>query len=133
MASGMVETPPCCNFDYEKYQQSQCIWLLTILLKFYRLTFKKLFTALAAPGNCHVASSCLGGNKLLILEVFRAYLREFSIFLHAIFFACSILSYLILSKSVVRNALVTLKTRLKVPILAIFDDFWHFLSSNSFN
>ena len=29
-------------------------------------------------------------------------------------------------KSLLIDALVRLETRLKVPVLAIFDDFWHF-------
>ena len=59
--------------------------VLTILLKFYWLTFEKNLKALTALGSCHVSSSRQGVNKTAIFEVFRAYLREFSISFHEIF------------------------------------------------
>ena len=44
---------------------------LTMLLKFYWLTFKKEFKSLATLRSSHA-----------IFEVFRAHLKEFSIFFH---------------------------------------------------
>ena len=60
----------------------------------------------------------------MIFEVFRAYLREFSIFFHEIFMVAR--SHRVLAadiKSLLISALGSLETRLGVPILAIFDDF----------
>ena len=57
----------------------------------------------------------------MIFEVFRAYLREFLIFFHEIFMVAR--SHQVLAadiKSLFISALVSLETRLKVPILAIF-------------
>ena len=65
----------------------------------------------------------------MIFEVFRAYLREFSIFFHEIFMverSDRVLAADI--KSLLISFLVSLETMLKVPILAIFDDFLHFSS-----
>ena len=69
-----------------------------------------------------------GKRKFAIFEVFREYLKEFSIY-----FLLNLHSSKILSNSCGRHhllwsGLVSLESRLKVPILAIFDDFWHFSS-----
>ena len=89
------------------------------VLKFYKLN---TFKALAGPGSYHVTPSQQGGNrKFVIFEVFRAYLREFSIFFHEIFMIAR--SHQVLAadiKSLYISTLVSLETRLKVPILAIF-------------
>ena len=63
----------------------------------------------------------------MIFEVFRAYLREFFIFFHEIFMVAR--SHQVLAadiKSLFISALVSLETRLKVPILAIFRRFLAF-------
>ena len=60
-------------------------------------------------------------RKFAIFEVFRAYLRDFSIFFHEINIIAR--SFRVLAadiKSLLVSALVSLETRLKVPILAIF-------------
>ena len=62
-----------------------------------------------------------GKRKFAIFEVFRAYLREFSIFFHEIYMvarSCHVLAADI--KSVLTSGLISLETRLKVLILAIF-------------
>ena len=68
-------------------------------------------------------------KKSMIFKVFGVYLSEFVIFLHEIFFGSKTLpSSCDKIKILIKSALVTLGTRLKVPILAIFDDFGHFSS-----
>ena len=59
----------------------------------------------------------------MVFEVFRAYLREFLTFFHEIFMVARSCGR---NKKLLVSALVSLEKRLKVPILAIFDDFWHF-------
>ena len=80
------------------------------------------FLSLASLRSCHVTSARQGLNDCLaIFEDFRAYLKEFSIFSHEIYMVAR--SYQILAadiKSLLISALVSLETRLKVPILAIF-------------
>ena len=68
-------------------------------------------------------------KKFMTFKVFGVYLSEFLIFLHEIFFCSKILpSSCEKHQILIIGALVTLGTRLKVPILAIFDDFGHFSS-----
>ena len=56
-----------------------------------------------------------------IFEVFRAYLREFSIFFHEIYMVASSYQVLVANiKSLLITVLVSLETRLKVTIFAIF-------------
>ena len=63
-------------------------------------------------------------KKFMIFKVFGVYLSEFLIFLHEIFFGSKILpSSCDNIKILIMGALVTLETRLKVSILAIFDGF----------
>ena len=94
----------------------------TLSLRFYSLTFRN---------NCHGSSGprelsrdlFLTGSKrkFAIFEVFRAYLSEFSIFFLEIYMVAN--SYQVLAadiKSWLISTLVSLETRLKVPILAIF-------------
>ena len=62
-----------------------------------------------------------GKQKFAIFEVFRAYLREFSIFFHEIYMVAR--SYQALAadiKSLLISALVSLETRLKSPNLGHF-------------
>ena len=68
-----------------------------------------------------------GKRKLAIFEVFRAYLSEFSIFFHEIYMVARSYQFLAADiKSLLINALVSLRMRLKVPILAIFRRFLAF-------
>ena len=63
----------------------------------------------------------------MIFEVFRSYIREFSIFFHEIFMVAR--SHRVPAadiKSLLISALGSLATRLKVPILAIFGQFLTF-------
>ena len=54
-------------------------------------------------------------------EIFRAYLREFSIFFREIYMVARFYQALSVDiKSLLISALVSLDMRLKVPILAIF-------------
>ena len=81
--------------------------------KFYWITFKKncLSRELFTTG---------GKRKLSVLEVFRAYLKDFSIFFREIYMVAR--SFYILAediKSLFVSTLVSLETRLKVPISAI--------------
>ena len=63
-----------------------------VLLKSSWTTFKTIFETLSALGACHVTIT--GGvvnKKSTIFKVFGAYLSEFLIFLHEIFFDSKIL------------------------------------------
>ena len=60
-------------------------------------------------------------KKYTIFEVFGAYLSEFLIFLPENFLVARSYQVLVINiKSLIMGALVILKTRLKVPILAVF-------------
>ena len=74
--------------------------------------------ALAAPGSCQVTSSRQGVNEIFEnFEVFRAYLKEFSIFLRDIYMvARSYRDLAVHIKSLLISTLVSLETRLKVLI-----------------
>ena len=128
MESGGCSNPSIARFSHEIYRQILCIWFFVYVTKILLANFQKKSKALAAIGSCHVTSSRQGA--FAIFEVLRAYLKEFSIFFREI---CMIArSYQALAadiKSLVISILVSLETRLKVLILAIFDDFWHFSSS----
>ena len=61
--------------------------------------------------------------------VFLEYPNKFLKFLHEILFGSKIFRILMIKvNSLIMGALVTLKTRLKVPILDVFDGLGHFLS-----
>ena len=63
----------------------------------------------------------------MIFEVFWEYHGDFSIFLREIFFDSKILSSCCDKHHIlIMGALLTLKTRLKVPIVAVFWGFWAF-------
>ena len=99
----------------------------TFLLKFYCL---KDFHRSSGPRKLSRDFLSTGGKRnFAIFEVFKAYLSEFSIYFHEICMVAK--SYQVLAvyiKSLLLSALVSLERRLKVPILAIFDAFWHFSS-----
>ena len=65
-------------------------------------------------------------KKSMIVEVFWEYLSKFFIFLHQIYFDSKILIYCKNIKSLIMGDLVTLKTRLKVLIFAVFYYFEYF-------
>ena len=71
-----------------------------------------------------------GSRELVVFDVFRPYLKDFSLFFHEIFIDSKILIPVLAAeiKSLIVSVLVTLETRLKVPILPIFDEWWRFLS-----
>ena len=92
-----------------------------MLLKFDWLTFKKIYGSSGPREPSRDLVSTGGKQKFTIFEVFRAYVREFSIFFHEIYMVAR--SYQVVAasiKSLLINALVSLETMLKVPILALF-------------
>ena len=91
--------------------------------------FKKTIHGFSGSRELSRDLSTEGKRKFAIFEVFRAYLEEFSIFFRDIYMVAR--SYQALAadiKSLLVTALVSLETRLKVPILAIFDDLGSFSS-----
>ena len=96
---------------------------LAVLLKLYWLTFIS-----SCPRELSRDLFSIGGKrKFSICEVFRAYFRDFSIFFHEIFMVAG--SHRVLASDIKRllvNALLSIETRLKVPILVILLQFWHF-------
>ena len=62
--------PPVAGFFREKHWKLYAYDFLGLLLKFYSLTLKKKFMALAALGSCHVTSSQQGVNENLQLSRF---------------------------------------------------------------
>ena len=94
---------------------------LTLLLKFYWLTFKKSQGSSSPRELSRDLFSTGGKRKFSIFEVFRAYLKEFSIFFHEIYLVAK--SYRALTediKSLIISAVVSLETRLKVPIFSLY-------------
>ena len=91
---------------------------LQVLLKSSWTTFKTTFEALSALGTI------IGGvvyKKSMIFKVFGVYVSEFLILL--LKSSLVVRSYRVLVANIkifIMDALVTLGTRLKVPILAIF-------------
>ena len=66
-------------------------------------------------------------KKIMIFKVFGLYLSEFLIFHHEIFFGSKTLpSSSDKHQKFDYSCLVTLDTKLKIPILAVLDDFWTF-------
>ena len=61
---------------------------------------------------------------MVIFELFKVYLREFSIFVHEIVLVAR--SYRFLATDIKSLIVGALAKRLKIPILAIFDDLWGF-------
>ena len=94
--------------------------IFEIAIKTLLANFQTNFMALAALGSCHVTER--GKRNLAIFEVLRAYLRESLTF----FIARSYRVLVVDIKGLIISVLVTLETRIIVPILAICDDFWHF-------
>ena len=128
MASGGGgSTPPVARFFREKYRHFICIWFFDLVTKILLANFKKKIQDSSGPRELSRDLFSTGGKwKFAIFEVFRAYLREFSIFFHEIFMVAR--SHRVLAadiKSLLISALVSLETRIKVPILAIF---WRFLA-----
>ena len=85
-------------------------------------TFKTIFETVLALGTCHV--TIIEGvvyKKSMIFEFSCEYLSEYVTFLCKIFLvARSYLVVVINIKTLTMGALVTLETRLKLPILAVF-------------
>ena len=99
----------------------QSLWFLLVLPKSSWIAFTTIFETLSALAVCHVTS--IGGvvyKKSKIFDVFGAYLSKLLIFLHEIFLIAR--SYQVF----VINIKITLDTRLKVSILAVFWWFWAF-------
>ena len=111
-----VFTPPVERFFREMHQQILSIWFLVVLLKFYWLNFSS-----SCPGELPRDLFSTGGKrKYAIFQVFRAYFRVTSIVSHEIFMVAR--SHRVLAadiKSLLISALLSLETRLEVPILAI--------------
>ena len=94
---------------------------LPTLLKFYWLTLKTIHGSSFSRELSRDLFSTGGKRKFAIFEVFRAYLREFSIFFHEIFMVERY--YRVLAADIkisIVNALLSLETRLKIPILVLF-------------
>ena len=69
-------------------------------------------------------------KKSMIFMVFGVYLSEFLIFLYEIFFLVRPYQVLVININILTmGALVTLEMRLEIPILEIFDDYWHLATS----
>ena len=75
----------------------------------------------SCPREPRVASCRQGQTKFCDFKVFRGHLKEFSIFFHEIYMIAR--SYQVLAadiKTLNISPLVSLETRLRVPILAVF-------------
>ena len=125
MASGGVVPPPLLqDFFVKNIGILYAYDFLTLLLKFYYLVFIKIQGSSGSRELSRDLFSTGGKRKFVIFEVFRAYLREFSIFFHEIFMVARYHRVLAADiKSLLVSDLVSLETGLKVPILAIFDNF----------
>ena len=114
----------------QEKRQMQSIWFLQGSSKSFWTTFKTIFETLSALGACHVTN--IGGvvyKISMIFKVFGVYFASFWYFFMKPFLVVRSYRVLVTSiKSLIMGALVTLGARLKVPILAVFDDFGHFLS-----
>ena len=121
-------TPPCCKIFLEKYWQILCILFVGHVNKVLLAKSQKKLQGSSCPRELSCYLLLTGGKwQFSIFEVFRSYLSEFSIFFHEICIVAS--SYRLLAASIkilLISALISLETRLKVQIFAIFDDFWHF-------
>ena len=97
-------------------------------IKFYWLTSKKDFQDFSGPRELSRDLLSTGGKRIFaIFKVFRACLREFSIFFREIYkVARSYQTFATDIKSLLITALVSMETMLKILIFAIFDDFLHF-------
>ena len=125
MASGGVP-PPCCKIFSWKNRLFVCIWFLDLVTKIQLANFKNLKGSSCSTELSRDLFSTGGKRKFAIFEVFRAYLTEFSIFLHEIFIARS---YRVLAthiKSLFVSALIGLETRSRFwPFFVDFCRFWN--------
>ena len=98
----------------------------TLPLKFYWLTFEKIHSS-SGLGSCHVTSSQEGVNENLRFSRFLGHiLWSFKYFFHEISMVARYYRVLTVDiKTSLTNALFSLETRPKVPLLAIF---WRFLA-----
>ena len=104
------------------------MWFFASSIKI-RATFETIFETLSAIEIGHV--TIIGGlvyKKSMIFKVFGVYISaSFWYFFMKSFLVLRSYWFLVINiKSVIMGALVTLETRLKVPILAVFDDLVHF-------
>ena len=101
---------------------------LLVLPKSSRTTFKTNFETLSALGDCHV--TIIGGvlNKKSMIFRFLEYMSAtFWYFFMKTFLVLRSYRVLVINiKILIMSPLVTLKTRLKVLILAVFWQFWAF-------
>ena len=130
MAYGGMETPPLLeDFFVKKISKLYAYDSLTLYIKLHWLTFENIQGSggpIELSGDLFLTRS----KRKLVFVFFRVYFREFSIFFHEIFIVAR--SYRVLAadiKSLLISALVSLETRLKVPILALF---WRFFKLSVF-
>ena len=126
MASWWWFHPPVARYFVKDIGKLYAYDFLPMLLKFYWITFKKIHGSSGPREPSRDLFSTGGKLKFAIFEVFRASLKEFSIFFHEIYMVAR--SYRVLATditSLLIRALVSLETRLKIPILTIF---WNFSS-----
>ena len=118
---GGVTIPFIVDKFMKKLQmQSKCYETGKLLKQFSKL--------LSALGGCHV--TIIGGvvyMKSMIFEGFWKYLNDFWYFFTKSFFIARSYPVLVINiKSLIICVLCTVKTRLKVLILAVFWRFWAF-------
>ena len=129
IASGGWFQPPVARFFFsQKYRQIVSVWLFAYGSKILLPNFFKKVKGSSFPRKLsRELFSRWGKRKFAILEVFRAYLRKFSIFFHEIFMVARSNRVLAADiKSLLISTLGSLETRLKVTIFAIFWRFWAF-------
>ena len=114
-----------------KKRQMQSIRFFTSVTKIFWETFKTTFETLSVLGGCHV--TIIGGvvyKKSLISRFLKNISANFWYFIVKYFLVARSYCVLVMNiKILIKGALVSLETRLKVPILAFFDDSGHFSSS----
>ena len=119
MASGGCSNPPVARFFREKNRHFICIWFLEFVTKILLANFYKKIQGSSRPKELSRDFFSTGGKwKFAILGVFRAHLRQFSIFFHKFFMV--VRSYRLLAthiKSMLISILVGLERRFKVSIL----------------
>ena len=121
--------PTVARFFREKYWQIICVRCFFYVTKILLVSFSKHCKALAFLGSCHVTSSWQEVNENLKFLRFLVHIsKKFQYFLWNLYGSKVLSSSVADIKSLLISALVSLETRLKVPILTIFDDFWHFSS-----
>ena len=112
-------------------RQIQCIWYFNLAFEILLANFEKFQCSGSHRKLSHDLFLTGVKNNLWFSRFFKHIAESFnSFFMKLVLISRSYRIRTIDIKVLITSSLVILETRLKVPILVIFDDFWRFASSS---